>query len=170
MSVDRTPKPCQHPRANHQHGTRLAYMLDRCRCLPCSAANSAYETRRVQLKAYGRGTPTGLVDATPARTHVEKLQAARPHPPTDQLKGERSAMPRLPHQPPDTGPLEPSDEIRDAAYNAVAVASLAHTQARLALGAILVCAHSKGLTVDQLCDASGLDETYVRRLLDEAAL
>lgn len=74
--VDRTPKPCLHPRANHQHRTRLAYMFDRCRCLPCAAANSAYENRRARLRAYGRGTPNGWVNAAPVRAHVQLLQAA----------------------------------------------------------------------------------------------
>jgi hypothetical protein len=74
-AVDRTPKPCLHKRVNHQHGTRLAYILDRCRCLPCAAANSTYELRRTRLKAYGRGTPSGWVDAAPVRAHVEQLCA-----------------------------------------------------------------------------------------------
>lgn len=74
--VDRTPKPCRHPRARHEHGQRLGYMLDGCRCLPCCAANSEYESRRVRLRAYGRGTPSGLIDAQPVRDHVEALQAA----------------------------------------------------------------------------------------------
>lgn len=75
-AVDRTPKPCLHKCANHQHGVRSTYVLDRCRCLPCAAANSAAENRRAKLRAYGRGTPSGLVDASPARAHVEALQAA----------------------------------------------------------------------------------------------
>lgn len=61
-----------------------------------------------------------------------------------------------------------SPDVRTAAVNAVAVASLAHTQTRMALGSVLACAHSHGLDVDQLCDASGLDEPFVRRLLAEA--
>ncbi|MEI4273910.1 hypothetical protein TEK04_19490 [Klenkia sp. LSe6-5] len=71
----REKRPCLHPRVQHEHGTRLAYALDRCRCLPCSAANSAYEGARARAKAYGRPTTT-WVDAGPARVHVEQLQAA----------------------------------------------------------------------------------------------
>jgi hypothetical protein len=74
--VDRTPKPCLHKLANHQHGDRATYVLDKCRCLPCAAANSVYESQRSRLRAYGRGVPSGLVDAAPVRAHVEQLQAA----------------------------------------------------------------------------------------------
>jgi len=67
--TDRTPRPCLHARARHEHGTRLAYTLDGCRCYPCCAARSVYQR---QL-AYGRGT---FVDAGPAREHVRALLAA----------------------------------------------------------------------------------------------
>jgi len=74
-AVDRTPQPCLHKQARHQHGTRLAYALDRCRCLPCSAANSEYENRRHRLQGYGRPTTT-WVDAAPVRAHVHEVLAA----------------------------------------------------------------------------------------------
>lgn len=73
-AIDRAPKPCLHPRANHQHGTRLAYCLDRCRCLPCAAANSEHAVRQHRQQAYGR-TLTGLVDAEPVRAHVQAVLA-----------------------------------------------------------------------------------------------
>lgn len=69
--VDRTPKPCLHKVANHQHGTRACYVLDRCRCLPCSQANSAAETERERQKAYGRYDK--YVDAEVVRSHIVKL-------------------------------------------------------------------------------------------------
>lgn len=69
-AVDRTPKPCLHPQASHQHGTNAAYKLDRCRCQSCTAANSAYEANRARQRAYGR---QAYVDAAPARTHVLAL-------------------------------------------------------------------------------------------------
>lgn len=72
-AVDRTPKPCLHKEADHQHGTHACYALDRCRCRPCSDANAAYESTRIRLKAYGRWN--GLVDAEPARAHVLELMA-----------------------------------------------------------------------------------------------
>ncbi|MCR6706519.1 MAG: hypothetical protein NVV66_18150 [Cellulomonas sp.] len=68
--VDRTPKPCLHKRAAHVHGTYACYVLDRCKCTPCSAANSAYESNRLRQKAYGR---EDLVDAEPVREHVRAL-------------------------------------------------------------------------------------------------
>lgn len=71
-AVDRTPKPCAHPRARHTHGTYAAYVLDLCRCLPCAAANSNYETDRQRRHAYGRSP---LVNAAPARAHVRALGA-----------------------------------------------------------------------------------------------
>lgn len=73
-AVDRTPKPCLHKIARHEHGTHACYVLDRCRCLSCAAANSAYEKNRAKLHAYGRFT--GLVDAEPTRQHVRSLMAA----------------------------------------------------------------------------------------------
>ena len=72
-AVDRTPKPCFHKQANHQHGTRACYVLDRCRCEPCSKANSDAETERVRLKAYGRYHK--YVDAHPVRLHLAELAA-----------------------------------------------------------------------------------------------
>lgn len=72
-AVDRTPKPCPHKRANHQHGTYACYVLDFCRCLPCASANSNYEVERVRRIAYGR---PAYVDAGPAREHVRALMAA----------------------------------------------------------------------------------------------
>ena len=66
-------------------------------------------------------------------------------------------------------------ELRDAAVNAVAVASLAHRQAldtadreQAALAHVLDRAHRHGLTVTDLAHASGLDEVFITRLLEEA--
>lgn len=52
--IDRTPKPCLHKVANHQHGTRACYVLDSCRCEPCAKANADAENHRERQKAYGR--------------------------------------------------------------------------------------------------------------------
>lgn len=70
MTIDRTPKPCPHPRARHQHGHHLTYMKDGCRCTPCG---TAYRRHR---KASEYRTLTGThsyVDAGRARRHVEQL-------------------------------------------------------------------------------------------------
>jgi len=71
--IDRTPKPCLHKVANHEHGTYACYVLDKCRCLPCAGASSDYDLEMSRQKAYGRWN--GLVDAEPARQHVRALMA-----------------------------------------------------------------------------------------------
>jgi hypothetical protein len=72
--IDRTPKPCLHKIANHQHGTRSCYVLDKCRCTPCSQANAEAETWRERQKAYGRYNK--FVPAGPVREHVRSLTDA----------------------------------------------------------------------------------------------
>lgn len=69
--IDRTPKPCLHKQANHQHGTRACYVLDRCRCHPCAKANSEAETWRERQKAYGRYHK--YVTAEHVRAHLTEL-------------------------------------------------------------------------------------------------
>jgi transcriptional regulator with XRE-family HTH domain len=69
--IDRTPKPCLHKQARHEHGTNAAYVLDKCRCLPCSRARVAVDRQRTRLKAYGRYDR--YVDADPARQHIRGL-------------------------------------------------------------------------------------------------
>lgn len=61
---------CTHPRANHQHGTYLAYQKDGCRCEPCRAASSR-EAKRISYRTW-TGTHT-YVDAARARAHVLDL-------------------------------------------------------------------------------------------------
>ena len=72
-AVDRAPKPCHHKQTEHVHGTHACYVLDRCRCTDCSAANTSYERARAKAHAYGRFTH--WVDAQPVREHVTQLQA-----------------------------------------------------------------------------------------------
>lgn len=69
-----TSRDCDHKNARHEHGTRLAYILDKCRCRPCRDAAAAYERDRVRNQLYGR--PGNLVDAQPAREHLQHLLAA----------------------------------------------------------------------------------------------
>ncbi len=73
-AVDRTPKPCQHTRTTHVHGTYAAYTLDKCRCISCCAASSAYDSDRLRQQAYGRWD--NLLPAQPVRDHVAALRAA----------------------------------------------------------------------------------------------
>lgn len=56
--------------AERPHGTRMRY-LGRCRCVPCRAANSRYETERQAARK--RGEWAGVVPAAPARAHILKL-------------------------------------------------------------------------------------------------
>jgi len=67
-------RECAHPRARHQHGTRTAYVADRCRCPDCREANRLAGRARSRAIAYGRWTP--YVDTTPIRQHVQRLRAA----------------------------------------------------------------------------------------------
>lgn len=60
-------------------------------------------------------------------------------------------------------------DLRTHAYTAVAVASIAYQSEVATLTHVLACAHRRhGLTVAELCDASGLDEPFITRLLQEA--
>lgn len=63
--------PCLHKQANHTHGTRACYVLDKCRCRPCRDATSKAKRDRTRDKLYGRWN--GYVDAQPAREHVQSL-------------------------------------------------------------------------------------------------
>jgi len=65
---------CAHPRTRHLHGTRAAYVRDRCRCGRCTAANTAASNTRHRDRAYGRWAP--FVDADPVRAHIHRLRAA----------------------------------------------------------------------------------------------
>jgi hypothetical protein len=58
--------------------------------------------------------------------------------------------------------------VTDAARNAVTIASLAYQREVAALSTVLSTACGHGLTVDDLCAASGLDTLFIRRLLAEA--
>ena len=71
---DPTVRCCLHVQVQHEHGTRAAYVLDRCRCAPCTAANTAQARRRSTAIAYG--TWPGLVDADLTREHLRALRAA----------------------------------------------------------------------------------------------
>lgn len=59
--------------ALRSHGTRLRY-LGGCRCTPCRAANSRYETERAAARRAGDWR--GLVDAAPVADHLRRLSRA----------------------------------------------------------------------------------------------
>lgn len=66
-------RDCHHKIARHEHGTRTAYVLDRCRCRACRDANSAAERQMTRAQAYGRWQP--YIDADPTRAHIARLRA-----------------------------------------------------------------------------------------------
>src|SRR5918997_111026 len=70
----RLPRECNHPQARHRHGTRAAYVKDRCRCTDCTAANTAASRSVTRERVYGRWQP--YVDAGPVREHIAALRAA----------------------------------------------------------------------------------------------
>ncbi|MCV2489779.1 helix-turn-helix domain containing protein [Geodermatophilus sp. YIM 151500] len=70
----RVPRECSHPQARHRHGTRAAYVKDRCRCADCTAANTAASRTATRERTYGRWQP--YVDAGPVRDHIAALRAA----------------------------------------------------------------------------------------------
>ena len=70
----RPVRDCQHTQVHHEHGTRAAYVLDRCGCQPCTSANADSERRRTTGIVYG--DPSGLIDAGPTRRHVQELRDA----------------------------------------------------------------------------------------------
>ena len=57
--------------ATRPHGVRVRYCLG-CRCLPCRAANSRYESGR--LAARKNGDWNGVVSSLAARNHLRKLR------------------------------------------------------------------------------------------------
>lgn len=67
-------RECRHPRAVHVHGTRAAYVADRCRCPACRQANREAAQGRRRAIAYGRWQP--YVDAGPIREHLQRLREA----------------------------------------------------------------------------------------------
>jgi hypothetical protein len=70
----RVTRECTHPEARHAHGTRAAYVKDRCRCTKCTAANTAAGRIVTRERMYGRWQP--YVDADPVRQHIAALRAA----------------------------------------------------------------------------------------------
>ena len=65
---------CAHLGRPHRHGTRAAYVKDRCRCLACTAANTVRSREIARAKAIGRWHP--YTDIGPVRAHVARLRSA----------------------------------------------------------------------------------------------
>lgn len=75
-SNNRPIRHCTHTGQIHRHGTRAAYVKDRCRCTPCTAANTAASRIRRHNAIFGHPMANPLIDATPARAHIGQLRAA----------------------------------------------------------------------------------------------
>ena len=70
----RPTRDCAHSGQPHRHGQRAAYVKDRCRCNPCTAANTAAGRTAARGRALGRPGP--LVDAGDVRAHLGQLRRA----------------------------------------------------------------------------------------------
>ncbi len=70
----RAVRDCTHPQARHEHGTRAAYVRDRCRCAPCTEANRLASAQAARDAAYGRAG--AYTNPSRARAHVQRLRAA----------------------------------------------------------------------------------------------
>lgn len=68
-----TPPDYIAPDSHRPHGTRVKYVIERCRCEPCRAANR--EASRARQKAMSRPDEAWVpyVPAGPARRHVRSL-------------------------------------------------------------------------------------------------
>jgi hypothetical protein len=72
VKAERIKRDCQCARAKHQHGTPTAYVVDKCRCDPCTTANTRREQDRTAAKAAGT-YDAGRIDAGPVREHILAL-------------------------------------------------------------------------------------------------
>lgn len=71
-AADGPRRDCQHKHADHQHGTRAAYVLDKCRCRACRDATAKEARAKARAEAYGTWQP--YVDAQPVRDHIAALR------------------------------------------------------------------------------------------------
>jgi len=70
---------CTCKRANHMHGTRVCYIVDKCRCDLCRAANNMAARVHRERHLYAQYDPekyAAYVDASGALAHIRTLQAA----------------------------------------------------------------------------------------------
>lgn len=65
-------RECACKTVKHEHGTRNAYLTDKCRCLPCKEAHRVANNHNRRMTAYGHSR-TFMVDAKPAQKHVKNL-------------------------------------------------------------------------------------------------
>lgn len=65
-------RDCACKNAQHVHGTRTAYVVDKCRCRQCTDASTEAQSKRNKDIAFGRHD-VGRVPADPVRAHVAYL-------------------------------------------------------------------------------------------------
>ncbi len=70
----RPVRDCTHRHARHEHGTRAAYVRDRCRCAACTEANRRVSAQAARDAAYGRAG--AYTSPGRARRHLQRLRAA----------------------------------------------------------------------------------------------
>ena len=64
------------PESHRPHGSYAKYVLEKCRCERCTAANRDYERRRARAISRPDEVWLPFVPAGPARRHLEKLRKA----------------------------------------------------------------------------------------------
>lgn len=58
------------------HGTRVKYVIDRCRCFECRVANANYEWARIQAKRRGEWAPYASArEVREALVHIARLRS-----------------------------------------------------------------------------------------------
>lgn len=62
------------PDSHRAHGTRVKYVIEKCRCLPCTVAAREYNRADYRRKARPDETYVAYVSATKARQHLQMLQ------------------------------------------------------------------------------------------------
>lgn len=176
-AVDRIPKACTHPKAQHQHGTNAAYTLDKCRCWDCTAACSEYNTRLKRETAYGKAR---LVDAEPVREHVRSLMAASMGLKTVAARSgvAHGALSKLIYGTPlpDGTRRPPSVKLRQA--SAEALLAIRPDVAALAGGAVVDATGARrriqalcaiGWSVQKVSQRSGIDRQAIDKIMRGAA-
>lgn len=76
--IPRPTRDCEHPGRPHRHGTRSAYVFDRCGCDDCTAVNRDGARERNRRKAQARWNPQAydLVGGDVVRGHLRGLMVA----------------------------------------------------------------------------------------------
>lgn len=71
-----TPPDYVAPDSRRAHGTRVKYVIERCRCEPCRTANRVASRERVNAMRRPDEAWVPYIPAGPARRHIEALMAA----------------------------------------------------------------------------------------------